>query len=175
MIIRLLIPLVALVLFFLESNFALFSPLEWGDRTIYLVPRFLILYLIFIAIYYDRKRAMQYGLVFGILFDVFYLNIIGLYTVLYPAICFVAAWAVHYVHHHLAITTSLAIVLMSVFEFLLYQFFRLISYTTMPFDTFFYDRLLPTIGANLIFLLMLGWIFKYLSSVRVLQRIEEGR
>lgn len=172
MIVRLLIPLIALVLFFLESNFALLSPLEFGDRTVYLVPRFLILYLIFISVYYDRKRAMQYGLIFGILFDVFYLNLVGLYTVLYPLICFIAGSTVRYMHQHLAMTTALAIGLVSIFEFVLYQFFYFISYTSMPLDLFFYNRLLPTIGANLLFLLMLGWIFKYLISARVLQRVE---
>lgn len=175
MIIRILIPLVAAFLFLLESSFALLSPVEFDDRTMYLVPRFLLLYLIFVSIYYDRKRAMQYGLVFGILFDVFYLNIIGLYTVLYPAVCLIAGYTVRYIHQHLAVTTGLAILLMSIFEFLLYQFFRLISYTSVPLDTFFYERLLPTIGANLIFLIMLGWVFKYLINARVLQQLENGR
>ncbi|MBS7345175.1 MAG: rod shape-determining protein MreD [Caryophanon sp.] len=172
MIVRLLIPFIALLLFFLESNFALFSPLEFNERTVYLVPRFLFLYLVFISVYYDRKRAIQYGLVFGILFDVFYLNLIGLYTVLYPLVCIIAGSTVRYMHQHLATTIALAIGLMGIFEFVLYQFFYFISYTSMPLDVFFYDRLLPTIGANLLFLLMLGWIFKYLISARLLQRVE---
>lgn len=172
MIVRLLIPFIALVLFFVESNLALFSPLDFNDRTVYLVPRFLFLYLIFISVYYNRERAMQYGLIFGILFDVFYLNLIGVYTVLYPIICFIAGSTVRYMHQHLATTTALAIGLMAVFEFVLYQFFYFISYTSMPMDVFVYDRLLPTIGANVLFLVMLGWIFKYLISARVLQHIE---
>ena len=55
-------------------------------------------------------------------------------------------------------------------EFILYEFFLLINLTTMPFDTFFNGRLLPTIGANLLFLLILGWAFKYLIDARLLER-----
>ncbi|RKJ49914.1 rod shape-determining protein MreD, partial [Butyricicoccus sp. 1XD8-22] len=79
MFVRSLIPFVAVVLFLLEPEFALFSPIQLNDQIIYLVPRFLILYLIFVSIYYSRQRAVIYGLVFGLLYDVFYIDIIGLY------------------------------------------------------------------------------------------------
>ena len=65
----------------------MFSPIEVKGQIFYLVPRFLILYLIFISIYYSRQRAVMYGL-FGVLYDVFYIDIIGLYSVLFPLICF---------------------------------------------------------------------------------------
>ncbi len=171
--VRYLIPFVAVLLFFLEPEFAKFSPIYFDDYTAYLVPRFLILYLIFISIYYNRKRAVIYGLVFGLLYDVFYIDIIGLYSVLYPLVCFIAGWSVKFIHQHLLITTVLAVLLVAGMEFLLYEFFLLIDFTAMPFGEFFSGRLLPTIGANLLFLLMLGWAFKYLIDARLLQR-ERG-
>lgn len=170
MFIRLLIPAVAVLLFLLEPEFALFSPIIMDGKTIYLVPRFLILYLIFISIYYNRNRAVLYGLLFGLLYDVFYIDIIGLYSVLYPLLCFIAGWSVKYIHQHLVITTILAVMLVAFMEVVLYQFFFLINFTSMPFDSFLYSRLIPTIIANLLFLLMLGWAFKYLINARVLQR-----
>ncbi len=170
MFIRLLIPAIAVLLFLLEPEFALFSPIILDGETIYLVPRFLILYLIFISIYYNRNRAVLYGLLFGLLYDVFYIDIIGLYSVLYPLLCFIAGWSVKYIHQHLVITTILAVMLVAFMEVVLYQFFFLINFTSMPFDAFLYSRLIPTILANLLFLLMLGWAFKYLINARVLQR-----
>lgn len=86
--VRFLIPSVAVLLFLLEPEFAMLSPIEVKGHIYYLVPRFLILYLIFISIYYSRQRAVMYGLFFGVLYDVFYIDIIGLYSVLYPLICF---------------------------------------------------------------------------------------
>lgn len=60
--VRFLIPSVAVLLFLLEPEFAMLSPIEVGGHIYYLVPRFLILYLIFISIYYSRQRAVMYGL-----------------------------------------------------------------------------------------------------------------
>lgn len=171
--IRILIPLVAVVLFLLEPAFALLSPIEMNGETLYLVPRFVILYLIFIAIYYNHKRAMLYGLIFGVLYDVFYIDIIGLYSVLYPLVCFVAGMSVKYIHQHLSITTILSVILMALMELVLYYFYYFIHFTTMPFTEFLIDRLIPTIISNLLYLIMLGWAFKYLIDARVLQRARE--
>ena len=81
----------------------------------YLVPRFLIIYLIFVAIYYDRKRAMVYGLFFGLLYDVFFIDIIGLYSFIYPLMCLIASYYgeihssafIRYYYSYIAICSSL--------------------------------------------------------------------
>lgn len=167
------IPTVAVILFLLEPEFALFSPIEWNGEIFYLVPRFLILYLIFLSIYYNRKRAITYGLIFGLLYDVFYIDIIGLYTVLYPLVCYIAGWSVKYIHPHLSITTVLSVLLVAVMEFILYYFFHFIHFTTLPFTDFLMHRLIPSIVANLLYLILLCWAFKYLIDARVLQKLRE--
>ncbi|AWE08174.1 rod shape-determining protein MreD [Lysinibacillus sp. 2017] len=172
MLVRILIPTVAAILFLLESEFAMFSPMEFNGGTYFLIPRFVVLYLIFLAIYYDRKKAMIYGLILGLCFDVFYINIIGLYTFLYPAVCFIAGWCMKRIHPHLLFSTVLAILLISFLEFAIYEFFYMIQFTTMALKPFLLYRLMPTILANLLFLVMLGWVFKYLIRARVLQRAQ---
>lgn len=173
MLARILIPAVAVILFLLESEFAMFSPMNWNGGTYFLIPRFVILYLIFIAIYYSRKKAMIYGLVLGLCFDVFYINIIGLYTFLYPVVCFIAGWCMKRIHPNILFSTILAIILMSIIEVTIYEFFYMLQFTTMALKTFLLYRLLPTILANLLYLVMLGWVFKYLIRARVLQRAQE--
>lgn len=170
MIIRFLIPFIAILLFLLEPEFALFSPITMGEETIFLVPRFLILYLIFISVYYSKKRAALYGLFFGVLYDVFYIDIIGLYSVLYPLLCIIAGAIIKSIHQNFIITTILSIVLIAFMEIILYYFFSFIGLTTMMFEVFFVNRLLPTVIANLIFLLLTGWVFVYLLNTRFLQR-----
>ena len=170
MLTRILIPFVAVILFLLESEFAMFSPMNWNGETYFLIPRFVILYLIFLAIYYSRKKAMIYGLILGLCFDVFYINIIGLYTFLYPAMCFVAGWCMKRIHPHFLSSTILAILLISVIEFAIYEFFYMIQFTSMALKPFLLYRLMPTVLANLLYLVMLGLVFKYLIRARVLQR-----
>jgi len=170
---RLIIPAIAVVLFYLEPVFGLFSPLDIGGEYRFLIPRFLIMYLIFISIYYSRNRAMLYALLFGLLYDVFFIDIIGLYSFLYPLICLTASFIVKYIHQHLLVTTVMSLVLVAGLEIVLYQFFTMIGLRDMTFDAFIRERLIPTMIANSIFLAVLGWAFKYVINARFLQRLNQ--
>lgn len=168
--IRYILPLIALVLFFLEPVFGLFSPLQLDGVYYYIVPRFLLMFLIFVTVYYDTRHAMYYGLFFGLLYDVFFIDIIGLYSFLYPMICLITGYVVKSVHRNLLVATLLTLVLTALFEFVLYLFFSVISVISMPADVFLTTRLLPTMIANSLFLVMLGWVFKSLIVARLLER-----
>ncbi|QHJ71577.1 rod shape-determining protein MreD [Planococcus halotolerans] len=168
--IRYILPLIALVLFFLEPVFGLFSPLQLDGDYYYIVPRFLLMFLIFVTVYYDAKHAMFYGLFFGLLYDVFFIDIIGLYSFLYPMMCLIAGYIVKSVHRNLVVATFLTLVLTALFEFMLYLFFSFISMTSMPVNIFLTSRLLPTMIANSLFLVMLGWAFKSVIVARLIER-----
>ncbi|AYC29745.1 rod shape-determining protein MreD [Paenisporosarcina cavernae] len=171
--IRWIVPAIAVVLFYLEPVFGLFSPIKIEEEYFSLIPRFAIMYLIFISIYYNTRRAMIYALFFGLLYDMFFIDIIGLYAFLYPLMCLVAAFIVRYVHQHLFVTTILTLVLVAGLEFLLYQFYSLIGQTDVSMHVFLRTRLMPTMIANSLFLFLLGWAFKYLISARHLQRTNQ--
>lgn len=173
--IRFLIPLISIALFFMEPIFGLFSPLHLNGHFYYIVPRFLIMFLIFVAVYYDLKRAVYYGLFFGLLYDVFFIDIIGLYSFLYPAILVSAGYVVKSIHRHLVVTTVMTLVLTALFEFVLYQFFKFISLVSMPLDVFLDTRLLPTMIANSLFLFVLGWVFKLVIDARLIEREKNPR
>ncbi|MGB2991760.1 MAG: rod shape-determining protein MreD [Paenisporosarcina sp.] len=170
---RFIVPAIAVVLFYLEPVFGLFSPLDINGEYRYLIPRFLIMYLIFISIYYSRNRAMAYALLFGLLYDVFFIDIIGLYSFLYPLICLLASYIVKFIHQNLLVTTIVSLVLVAGLEFALYQFFSLIGLTDISLQAFVSDRLIPTMIANSIFLVVLGWAFKYVINARLLQRLNQ--
>jgi len=53
---------------------------------------------------------------------------------------------------------------------MLYLFFNLISLTSMQADVFLTSRLLPTMIANSLFLVMLGWAFKTVIVARLIER-----
>jgi rod shape-determining protein MreD len=165
-----LILVFGLVLFFLEPVFGLFSPLEIGGEYYYIVPRFLIMFLIFVSVYYDTKHAMFYGLFFGLLYDVFFIDIIGLYSFLYPALCVIAGYTVKTVHRNLFVATLLTLVLTALFEFVLYLFFSLISLTDVALDAFLATRLWPTMIANSLFLVILGWAFRSVMVGKLIER-----
>ncbi|MCW1926998.1 rod shape-determining protein MreD [Bhargavaea beijingensis] len=169
---RLLIPFVAVVLFYLEPVFGLFSPVEIGGVYYYLIPRFLIMFLIFVGVYYNRQRALMYAIIFGLLYDLFHIDIIGLYAFLYPAVCLLAIWAVRHIHQHIIVVTLITLLLVAVLETALYGFFTMIGFIGMPFGEFAATRLVPTMIANSVFLILLGWVFKSLANRRNIQKRE---
>ena len=172
--IRFIIPLIAVLLFFFEPVFSLFSPIEVSGNLYILVPRFVIVYLIFIAVYYSRQRAIIYGIVFGLLYDVFYIDIIGLYAFLYPVICYFAAFIIRYVHKHIITVIFLALLLVALLEVLSYGFVTMIAITSIEPEVFMATRLMPTMIANSLFIIMFGWIFKKLIDNRVLLKNSEA-
>ncbi|WP_203246793.1 rod shape-determining protein MreD [Sporosarcina beigongshangi] len=168
--IRFVIPLIAVLLFFLEPVFSLFSPIEINGMRYTLVPRFVIVYLIFIAVYYNRRYAIIYGIVLGLLYDMFHIDIIGLYAFLFPLVCFIATLIIHQIHRHILTVMFLALFLIAVLELLSYFFASLVSLTTIGFDEFVTDRLIPTMIANSFFVGMFGLLFKNFIDKKGLQR-----
>lgn len=170
MIIRVLIPIIAVVLFYLEPVFGLFSPIRINGEYVWLIPRFVIVFLIFVAVYYSKNRAILYAIFFGLLYDMFFIDIIGLYAFLYPILCLAAAFISRFIHQNLFVTTLLALVLVAVLEIVLYEFYSVVGQIDVDFTMFVGTRLIPTMIANSLFLLLLGWVFKYVISVRSLKR-----
>ncbi|WP_391116180.1 rod shape-determining protein MreD [Psychrobacillus sp. L3] len=168
--IRLLVIIISVLLFYMEPIFGLFSPIELNNDFYILVPRFLIMYLIFVSIYYDRKRAMIYAIFFGLLYDVFFIDIIGLYSFIYPLMCLVASFIAKYVHQHLVVATLITLILVTVVELLLFLFYTFIGIKSITFTDFLQHNLLPTMIGNLVFIVMFGWVFKYILLNRFKQK-----
>ncbi|PIC70709.1 rod shape-determining protein MreD [Sporosarcina sp. P16b] len=168
--IRFIIPIIAILLFFLEPIFSLFSPIEINGNLYVTVPRFLIVYLIFIATYYTSKRAIIYGFVLGLLYDMYHIDIIGLYTFMYPLICYVAALVIRQIERHTATVMVLSVVMIVLLELLSYFFASVIALTSIDFGEFFTSRLVPTMIANSLFIVMFGYMFKQITEKRFFQK-----
>ncbi|PIC98801.1 MULTISPECIES: rod shape-determining protein MreD [unclassified Sporosarcina] len=168
--IRFIIPLIAVLLFFLEPIFSLFSPIDINDNLYITVPRFLIVYLIFIATYYNSKRAIIYGFVLGLLYDMYHIDIIGLYTFMYPLICYVAALVIRQIERHIVTVMVLSVVMIVLLELLSYFFASVIALTSIDFGEFFTNRLVPTMIANALFIVMFGYMFKQITEKRFFQK-----
>lgn len=171
--IRSIVPLIAVLLFFLEPIFSMFSPISLGEGFYTLVPRFVIAYLIFIAVYYSQRDAIIYGFVFGLLYDIFYIDIIGLYAFLYPLICYIASFIIRRVYKHIVTVMLLILLLIALLEVLSYSFASLIAITSIDPKQFIRGRLIPTMISNSLFVIMIGLLFKKLVDNRVLLKRGE--
>ncbi|WP_188615260.1 rod shape-determining protein MreD [Lysinibacillus alkalisoli] len=163
---RFLVVAAVALLFLLEPGFAFLSPLQLGDNVYYFVPRFVIVSLIFLATFHSKKRAILIGLFFGVLYDVFYINIIGLYAFVYPFLAFLAGTIMRYIRPNMIVTSIVSLLLVTVMEVILYQFYHYIGFTTMPWASFIQHRLLPTMLTNTLFTILMAIVFVYLINKR---------
>ena len=166
MIYRVLVPLIAMSLFFMEPMFSLFSPIEWGGRYYTLIPYFFATFLILLTAYDTQKTAYTYAFLFGIIYDMYHIDLIGVYTFIYPFVVLVATFVIERVHREFSVVLVLAIVLIMSIEMLSFGFATAVSFTSMPFRAFAIERLLPTTLANGLFIILFSYSLRFFIEKR---------
>jgi rod shape-determining protein MreD len=167
---RVILPLLLLLAFISENVFVSVFPSKPFGTDYIVVPHFLIIILLFITVYYNPTYAIYYALVFGFLFDIVYTELIGIYLFAYPILTFLVYNAMKVLQVNLIIVSTLILLTITVLEYYVYGFLTLLKLTDMPADTFFSERLLPTLAANAIFLFLFCFPLK-----KQILRLKEAR
>ncbi|MCY8499190.1 rod shape-determining protein MreD, partial [Bacillus atrophaeus] len=76
---RFLLPLIMLVVFSAESIYTDLVKLPFVTDDQLAVPHFLMVVLIFMSAYINKKHAVVYGFIFGLLYDINYTGLLGVY------------------------------------------------------------------------------------------------
>ncbi|MCU9614011.1 rod shape-determining protein MreD [Caldibacillus lycopersici] len=169
------IPIFAIIFFDIESIFANYFPVQLISEDWICVPRFLLSFFIFIAVYYDKKLALIYGLVFGLIMDIVFIDILGIYLFWYPAIIYGVSKLMKIIHTHLLILAFITLLAITVLEFGVYGFNFILQITDMPIEHFVNNRLFPTLLLNLVFYLLLAYpLKKYFTLIKKVKEEEEG-
>ena len=168
---KFLLPLLFLLLFIVESLFVEFLPAKiFGFERIF-VPHFLFIAILFLTIFVGRKHGIIYAAIFGLLFDIVYVEIIGIYFFLYPFISYLIYKLLQILQSNI-ITAFLATLLgISLLEIGVYEMNYLIHVTDLDFISFINLRFYPTLSLNaavtLIAAYPLKWLFeKQLEAIR---------
>ncbi|TDL34411.1 rod shape-determining protein MreD [Jeotgalibacillus sp. S-D1] len=164
---RLILPLLGVIIFYSESIFATFSPIEAFGDTRFLVPRFLFVFILFISVYYKQRTAYIYGFTFGFMYDLFFTGIIGIYMFLFPLLVYIALAILKLINQNIVVVGVLGLFLIAVLEWIVYQFNLLIGVAGVDFTTFATQRLYSTLLFNSLFILLLAYPFKsWMINVR---------
>ncbi|RXT14722.1 rod shape-determining protein MreD [Ammoniphilus sp. CFH 90114] len=118
-------------LFVLEGTVFQVFHLQAYGREVAVLPRFLLVVLIFVSLYLGRRRAFLFGLLFGLFFDIQYCDVIGVYAFTMALIPYLSALA--YQYFQLNVLLIMITVLLGVFMhesavFLLFELFGLTGY-----------------------------------------------
>jgi rod shape-determining protein MreD len=121
-----------------------------------MVPHLLVIALIFLTIYGNRNLGIMYGFIFGILYDVIYIEIIGIYLFALPLLCYIVSKIMKVLQTNLLIVTLVTLFGIALLEVVVYEMNFILYQTTMDFSRMAKLRLLPTILLNLLFTLILA-------------------
>ncbi|GIN22672.1 rod shape-determining protein MreD [Siminovitchia fordii] len=152
---RYVLPLITIICFYAESLFVEFFPaLSFLDGKI-VVPRFLLVVLIMMGIYYFRNVTLIYAAIFGLLFDIYFTGVIGAYLFIFPIAVYAASKMMKVFQINI-LTSGLAIlIIVALAETLIYALNILLFDVKITTTQFLYNRLIPTLILNLIFYLLI--------------------
>jgi|SRR5690625_3312895 len=156
MIKRLLFSVILFLLLVSEGIALDLLPASLTSSEVLIVPHWILMFLILMTLFYDTDEtffSIIYGVVFGLLTDVVYTGVLGAYMFVYPFSLYIAHLLKRFLQTNLFMTIFIAIISMCVAEFLMFLIYSIVDLVDMTMPAFFLSRLLPTVLANILFLI----------------------
>lgn len=172
---RLFLPLILFFLLVMEGVALELLPSTFINGDWNIIPHWVLIFLILIAMFYDRTDtyvSVAYAIIFGLLFDIVYTEIIGVYMFTYAVIIYLIHGLMKFLHDNFYVTLGMMIGGMIATDGLIYFIYIVIGMVDSPWNDYFIYRLVPTLIANLLFLiiiypftkLLVKWRKEYLST-----------
>lgn len=146
--------------FLFESSFVDVVPAEVFHDDQVFVPRFILILSIFITIYQSKFGGILYGIILGLLYDVIYTEVLGVYMFAMPLITYIISQASRVLQNNIIIISILSILGVVILEFFVYGVNLSIGVATISFERFLELRVLPTVILNGIFVTLFSFPFK---------------
>ncbi|WP_251549373.1 rod shape-determining protein MreD [Neobacillus muris] len=157
---KFLLPLLFLALFIAESLFVQFMPEKVFGQSKILVPHFLYTGLLFFTIYIGKNKGILYSAIFGLLFDIVYVEVLGIYLFLFPFVAYIVTKVMHVLQSNIIVASIVSLGGIALLEIGVYEMNFLIHVTDLDFMSFINLRFYPTLILNAIFILLTGFLFK---------------
>lgn len=159
---RAILPLLLLASLILESTAMEFLPDQWVLQDYMIIPHWVLIIIMFIAIFYDYDRTYMcvlYGITYGFLVDMLYTDILGVYMFTYGIVAYIIHGLKKMLHANFYVAFLLSLLGLLLVEWGLYFVYTMTGITTMDIETYVLYRLIPTILANMVFMLLLYSFF----------------
>ncbi len=163
--------LLMLVIFLLEGAlFPWLIPDPWTERVM-ITPHFMLVGLVFIAIYVNRYAALIYGLVFGFLQDLYYYgHMLGVHAFTLGLIGYIVGLYNRRGRIELFSTLGFIAVGEWIYGSLQYAIYHFFNVTAMMYQDVLIKSILPSMMINLLFALLIyipaRWYFEESLPVR---------
>ncbi|AQP85625.1 TPA_asm: rod shape-determining protein MreD [Listeria monocytogenes] len=154
------LPAIMVGTFILEGVFSLqFANGLFNDRHLF-IPHFLLIMLTIMTCFYKRNTTLAYAFILGLLFDIYYTGVMGIYFAIFPFTVYITDKFMKVLQNNILLVGLIAIFNIILTENLVYAFYYLIGTTTMSIPVFIDQRLWTTILINLAFFLVVFFPFR---------------
>ncbi|GAA0601507.1 rod shape-determining protein MreD [Virgibacillus siamensis] len=161
---RLIIPFILFLLFIMEGVALELLPASLVTGDIVIVPHWILAFLVMMAVFHDRENtymSILYGLIFGFLIDIVYTGVLGVYMFTYAVVIYIVHGLTKLLHANIFGVTVLGIVGLVLAEALINVVFSFVGLSEMEWSMYLVYRMLPTVLANLLFLLL---VYPFMSK-----------
>ncbi|WP_173916009.1 rod shape-determining protein MreD [Halobacillus sp. Marseille-Q1614] len=161
--IRFLISMSLIILLALQGMAMSLLPSQIVYSELLVTPHWMLCMLLLIAIFFDKDNTYHcvwYGILFGLLIDVVYTGVLGVYMVTYGFTAYVIHGLQKLFHANFIASLLLAIAGVALADTILYIIYSFVQITEMSGGNYVILRLLPTILANVIFFVILYPLLK---------------
>ncbi|WP_017755955.1 rod shape-determining protein MreD [Calidifontibacillus oryziterrae] len=165
---KFLLPFLLFLAFISESIFVEFVPIEAFNIERIFVPRFVMIMLMLLSFFYERNLTVLYGVIFGLMFDIVYTDIIGVYMFSFAIVVYVISYSMKVLHRNILVILLVSLVGLCFFESLVYGLYKLINIANLEWTAFVNNRLFPTLVLNGFFLIII-----YYPMRKLLIKLEQ--
>lgn len=159
---KLLLPLFLFLFFVLEGTFIDILPINFISSDLLFTPHWVLVFLIYIGVFYDRDttyNAIMYALIFGLLTDIVYTGILGLYTFAYGLATYLIHELKKLLQGNFYVMILLGVIGVAIADIAVFIILMLVEMVDISWQSYALSRLLPSLGLNLLFLIILYPIF----------------
>ncbi len=137
----------------------------------YLTPHWLLVFLTIVVSFsyqHDATMPITFAVVFGLMTDIVYTGVLGVYMFMLALSVYTGQLLNRFLQANFWVLWIITFLTITVMELGLLSIYSFIGVPTMSFNNFILYRYLPTIGANLLFLIII-----YLPTRKLLEWTEE--
>lgn len=113
-----------------------------------MVPRFLVIVIVFAGIFIGRTQSFIHGLIFGFIYDIVYTEFLGIYAFGFAFIGYMFALTTKRIQDSIAVTLLLSCLAVVFFEYYQFSILQMLGVTEWSGMKFAEQRLLPTVILN---------------------------
>ncbi|WP_068674496.1 rod shape-determining protein MreD [Oceanobacillus sp. Castelsardo] len=130
-----------------------------GDQMF--VPHWILIVLILVEMFFDRGQsynAILYAFIFGLLIDIVYTGILGVYMFSYGIVIYIVHVSKRFLHGNFFVTFLFSIFGLVLCDLLITFIYSLVGVIHLSWEHYWLNRLLPTVFLNIIFFLLMYFL-----------------